>query len=439
LIVLEEISITGLFGYIKTNYRFKSVGKGPSTPSGDLCLLYGENGAGKSTILKLAFACLCPTFGEGSKSFVARTPFEFFGLTLQDGRTFSFYRPQARSGSFSFRHTRLDGDTIQFHYIADDEMRIKDTMNVELPAFRNSFPDIGINVSIITDNRSFFSFPSSPDFSWTIGRDFAHDEKERNDKKRTPFSFVDTRNLRSAIGRLHSVVMQGMMDASMASDSSKNDVYLQLIKTVVQDTDVSQSKSNPDNLLSRLHTVQNRISRFSRYNLIQPPSHDEFIYIFDLLSNNKRPDIVNVIIDSYATSLENKMDKLESTRAMVAQINETLEEFGFKRKNLDFNINKGLSVFDEDGREFPYQNLSSGERQIVLLLSHLLAFRNRRSVVLIDEPELSLNARWQTLLVKTIKNIVAEQDTCVVMATHSFEMLGRSLQFVWDLSSDAPN
>lgn len=67
--------------------------------------------------------------------------------------------------------------------------------------------------------------------------------------------------------------------------------------------------------------------------------------------------------------------------------------------------------------EVKLSDLSSGEKQIVSLFSHLYLSEEKRFFVLIDEPELSLSVPWQRRFLKDIK----EGDFCsgVVAVTHS--------------------
>jgi len=62
-------------------------------------------------------------------------------------------------------------------------------------------------------------------------------------------------------------------------------------------------------------------------------------------------------------------------------------------------------------------DLSSGEKQIVSLFSHLYLSGQSRYFVLIDEPELSLSVPWQKRFLIDIKN----GDFCsgLIAVTHS--------------------
>lgn len=62
-------------------------------------------------------------------------------------------------------------------------------------------------------------------------------------------------------------------------------------------------------------------------------------------------------------------------------------------------------------------HLSSGEKQIVSLFSHLYLSKHQNFFVIIDEPELSLSVRWQRRFLTDIRD--GEFCSGLVAATHS--------------------
>lgn len=77
----------------------------------------------------------------------------------------------------------------------------------------------------------------------------------------------------------------------------------------------------------------------------------------------------------------------------------------------------GLRVLSEGGHPLELRHLSSGEKQIVSLFSHLYLATTSACVVLIDEPELSLAVEWQRTLLPDIWNSGRCAFLCAV--THS--------------------
>lgn len=71
----------------------------------------------------------------------------------------------------------------------------------------------------------------------------------------------------------------------------------------------------------------------------------------------------------------------------------------------------------DDGSDMTLASLSSGEKQVVSLFSHLLLSREKNVSLLIDEPELSLSVAWQKMLLPDI--IATDKCDCLIAATHS--------------------
>lgn len=64
----------------------------------------------------------------------------------------------------------------------------------------------------------------------------------------------------------------------------------------------------------------------------------------------------------------------------------------------------------------PYQ-LSSGEKQILVILLTVLIQNNKASILFMDEPEISLHIDWQKKLIQYIKEL--NPNVQIILATHS--------------------
>ncbi|BEJ48626.1 AAA family ATPase [Aeromonas dhakensis] len=92
------------------------------------------------------------------------------------------------------------------------------------------------------------------------------------------------------------------------------------------------------------------------------------------------------------------------------------------KKTLQVDKVGQVIICGHNGKAIDINNLSSGEKQILILLTHARLGNNKNRVFIVDEPELSLHLKWQEMLVdELIKDAKNVQFIC---ATHSPEIVG---------------
>lgn len=101
-------------------------------------------------------------------------------------------------------------------------------------------------------------------------------------------------------------------------------------------------------------------------------------------------------------------------------------------KELYFDNNTGRLVYSLKNNEDPSStvldkrpitNLSSGERQIVMLFTFLAFSSSKSSILIIDEPELSLHPKWQHDFMEQFLKL-RPPNLQLIMATHSPDIVG---------------
>ena len=78
---------------------------------------------------------------------------------------------------------------------------------------------------------------------------------------------------------------------------------------------------------------------------------------------------------------------------------------------------KNEIVFDQEGRELLPYRLSSGEKQILVILLTVLVQDKQPCVLLMDEPEVSLHIEWQQRIISIIREM--NPNAQVILTTHS--------------------
>jgi len=82
----------------------------------------------------------------------------------------------------------------------------------------------------------------------------------------------------------------------------------------------------------------------------------------------------------------------------------------------------GLKV-STGNNSISFSKLSSGEKQLIILLTETLLQKNSETVFIADEPELSLHIEWQRKIVPSIRDL--NYNAQIILATHSPEIVGK--------------
>jgi len=114
----------------------------------------------------------------------------------------------------------------------------------------------------------------------------------------------------------------------------------------------------------------------------------------------------------------------EIRTAVFKEINEIFEilDLDIKISGISKNA-KSIPIFtNSSGDKFDINELSSGEKQLFLRTLAIRMLNPENSIILIDEPELSLHPKWQQRIVDVYRKI--GKNNQIIIATHSPHILG---------------
>ena len=151
----------------------------------------------------------------------------------------------------------------------------------------------------------------------------------------------------------------------------------------------------------------------------------EYKFINTINSNVIR-DIPSYIATrrNYLATIEEDLTMKEITNKVVNEINGIFDILELDVKLKGFSKNeKTMPVFENSaGEEFDINDLSSGEKQLFLRTLSIKMLEPKNSIILIDEPELSLHPKWQQRIIEVYKKI--GENNQIIVATHSPHILG---------------
>ncbi len=131
----------------------------------------------------------------------------------------------------------------------------------------------------------------------------------------------------------------------------------------------------------------------------------------------------------YVSDTEKKLSVLDKLAAKIDFFKRIVNQ-RFLYKKMSIGREKGLSFTTPNDRLLPASQLSSGEQHELVLLYELLFKVEPDSLILIDEPELSLHIAWQERFLKDLQEIIKLTPMDFLIATHSPDIISDR----WDLT-----
>lgn len=88
-----------------------------------------------------------------------------------------------------------------------------------------------------------------------------------------------------------------------------------------------------------------------------------------------------------------------------------------KHIELDKENNRLVFVLDTTGGNIQLEQLSSGEKQLLIILFRVFLMQKKSYILLMDEPEISLHIDWQNQLIDAIQ--ILNPNAQIILSTHS--------------------
>ena len=138
----------------------------------------------------------------------------------------------------------------------------------------------------------------------------------------------------------------------------------------------------------------------------------EDILVLPLISRTKS-------MVEYARELEKYRNEIFAPLHLYENIvNSFLED-----KTIKVDESDSLKIKLSSKSELNWRDLSSGEKQILILLTEVLLKVDEPVVYIADEPELSLHVKWQEKLLESIVTLGGPKQ--IIVATHSPDIVGK--------------
>ncbi len=441
LLRLQRIEVDGLFGIYDHGIDLNLDDR--------VTLLHGPNGVGKTTVLRMVDALLRNDF-----ACFKRIPFTRFLLRFEDRSTLELRTsdlPESTGDAGTLTLTTADG-TRNIHQV---DLRPSEAESVAARIRyiepHHSLPNAWIDVrdgEVLSESEVLSRFGDPRGEGWPRPYHFLGLHTPTGDSPaggESPWldAFLESTNAflieaqrlvrtePATTSRIRSV--RGTFAFISSVLECSQDFHVRLGDTMAeygrqaQTLDqtfpqrlISATRRLPeDELQERMAILVKKTSEFKAIGILdETPAHP-----LDAARLRDMDTTVARAMTLYVQDTDHKLDALEDlarrTRLFLDNVNGK-----FRNKKIRLDRTTGLVAEDPAGSRLQLNSLSSGE-QHELVLHYDLLFRVRpNTVVLIDEPELSLHVGWQKRFLPDLKQIVELSGFDTVVATHSPFIVG---------------
>lgn len=411
---IKSIAVEKLFGQYDYKLTLSNVVK-----DDNVFVLYGDNGTGKSTILRLTYHLLCSELGQAHKTYIANVAFKHFCLEFDDGTRISAERGEENEdliGGFTIKYVK-DNEYISSRMPCGwDEDSHKYTISFSsLSESKKDFYQIinklkEINVYFIPDNRN------------TDSRDLSEFRNRRH--------FTSNDPVELEMIQLKEWIISQALEASKKGEEGTSAVYSKILSKLGDRNKKDEKPMTVETMEEEIERLEERSKSYAQVGFIPESNYSDIKAKLSTISKQNIEAAVN-ILQPYLEIQKKRLDALDNLFDTVFFLTQSLNDYLYKKRVVYF-LHEGFKFYqwDKDSSfnsnskdEIKVKSLSSGERQLLSIFSMVIRMSNTCPIIIIDEPELSLNIKWQRRLLSTLNYFVRDSKAQFVVATHSFEIL----------------
>lgn len=179
-----------------------------------------------------------------------------------------------------------------------------------------------------------------------------------------------------------------------------------------------------DEIKSKMIELESKRKEFVDTGILEEEQDDIGIHdLLDAITESNRQNLSLYAIDTELNALSSLSSSINLFRNLIDK--------NFNNKRIVFNKDYGFRFVAtySDSTILP-QSLSSGEQHELVMFYDLIFNASENTLILIDEPELSLHIKWQLDYVDELLQIISATKFSAVLATHSPQIIHDK----WDLT-----
>lgn len=414
---IKKITVEKLFGLYDYELTVNS------NATDNVFILYGDNGAGKSTILKLTYHLLSSEIGNGHKTYIANVPFKLFSIEFDDETLVQAEREDIHQefiGTYTLRYKLGDTDLSSSMPCEWNEAEHEYRIRFSLSSENNGYTYREILYKLKEINIYYISY----------NRNERQNEYPIDLRSRRTFQQSDP--VEKEMSLLHDWIVSQALESSKKGEAGTSEIYAKILSKLGYTNANKEKVLTLDNISNEIENLENRAKSYAKMGFI--PETD-YTKVRDKLKKVRTANSIPAanILMPYLEIQKNRLDALDYLFETVDYLVESLNDYLYK-KFVIYSVTTGFKIFQKTNdldkdlgmnikNLIEIKKMSSGERQLLRLFSMVIRKSNVCPIIIIDEPEISLNIKWQRRLLSTLNYFVRKSHAQFIIATHSFEII----------------
>ena len=181
-------------------------------------------------------------------------------------------------------------------------------------------------------------------------------------------------------------------------------------------------------LRNKLAELESKRSDLMAAGLIDQDNNDTV----QILEDDEIDPSTKTVLSVYVEDVEQKLGIFDEIANKIDLLKRIINK-RFLYKEMSISRKNGFIFTTSNGASLSPTDLSSGEQHELVLFYELLFKVAPGSLILIDEPELSLHVVWQEQFLHDIQEITRLSDIDALLATHSPDIIGDRRDLVVEL------
>ena len=432
---INKISVKKLFGVF--NHEI------PINNSTGITIVIGENGLGKTVLLEMIEA-----FFKGSFLYFSKVTFDEMSIEFEDNVVWNIEKDTSKGEIQNLKLTQIGETKKEFFNLVIYEEDHLEMLVRRIGRNTNYLRRVG---STFWEDRRTGRRLTNEQILYKYGAEYQLELDFDNTDK--PSWFVEKYNKINVslieTQRLISIQANDENSSEVKVEKYSNELSRTIKKLLTESTELSSrlDRTYPNRLIERLKKPSNITKSLLDDELTRLEKQRATLNEVGLMEVDKdsnllaieTPENVNVVLEVLKLYVEDSFNKLKIFDDLSQKISILLDIINkrFKHKRLTIDKEEGFlfrstiitlenDKDDETETQFqkiPVTQLSSGEQNELVLFYLLLFKTDSNSLILIDEPEVSLHISWQNSFIKDLKEITKLNDLDIVIATHSPDII----------------